>query len=295
MLKKTIAILTLSLSCAALMAQVNEKDLPSVKDPNVIANLFNNRAATTSGNITGGPTYNRIFTGSVDPNCNATSTLSGIGVGVQYALIEVHSTTGENVVAAVNPAGTDIADTVLSLYCDPFNPADAQANLVAYNDDANGLLSAFDGSEGAFMQANTSYFLVLSLFSPGSIGGGQYQLDIGGNIVLGPPCTITNMSLIPGSSTLQITGTCLSGIDIYVEQQNGSTQLLATNVSVDGTITYDAPFFPDSVYFATPTGDSTILAQTGRTVPTLSQWGLIAFLALLGLAGLYFMRRRAAA
>ncbi len=295
MLKRTIAILTLSLLCAALTAQVNEKNLPSVKDPNVIANLFNNRAATTTGNITGGPTYNRIFTGSVDPNCNAASTLSGIGVGVPYASIEIRSTTGENLVAAVNPAGTDIADTVLSLYCDPFNPADAQANLVAYNDDANGLLSAFDGTEGAFMQANTSYFLVLSLFSPGAIGGGQYQIDLGGNILLGPPCNIISIDRIPQTNTLRITGFCPSGIDIYVGRRDGSTQLLATNIPVDGTITYDVPIFPDSFYFVTPTGDSTILATTKIEVPTLSQWGLIAFLALLGLAGLYFMRRRAAA
>jgi len=295
-MKKCFAILALAVGCVGLLAQ--EKGLGSPKNTGILADLFNNRAATTTGSLLGAPTYDRIFTSSVDPNCMAPSSFSGSGVGVPYALIEVHTANpaGENLIAAVNPAGTDVDDTTMSFYCDPFNPADASLNLVAYNDDVSfptNLLSAFDGTEGAFMQPGVSYFLVVSLFSPADIGGGTFQLDVGGDIQFGPPCQITGMTYNASPSSVTIDGACLSGVDIYVERLNGSTQLLAGGVAVDGPTDVPVSFFPDSIYFATPAGDaSTILASTVRTVPTLSQWGLIAFLTLLAGAGLYFMRKR---
>jgi len=292
LLKKSLAMMVLLISGFALMAQVNEKDLVVPKDPALLNNIFNNRADSAIGNLNGAPTYDRIFTGSVDPNCNAPSTLSGIGTGVPYVVYEIFSTTGENLVGAINPAGTDVADTTLSLYCDPFNPADAQANLVAYNDDFGSLLSGFDGTEGAFMAAGTSYFLVVSLFGPTSIGGGNFQLDLGGNIQIGSPCTIDGM-VFNADNSVTIDGICLSGVDLYVERLDGSTQFLSGGISVDGPTDVPVTFFPDSMYFVTPAGSaSPILASTGRTVPTLSQWALIAFLALLAGAGLFFMRKR---
>lgn len=145
-------------------------------------------ADTFIGTLNGQPTYDRISTGDVSPTCTATSTFSGIGVGIPYVAVPIYTPVGENLVATINAAGTDVSDTTLSLYCDPFDPAAADLNLVAYDDDGAGnLLSAFDGSEGAFMNANEQYYLVVSLFSPGSIAGGNFQLDLGGQILVGSP------------------------------------------------------------------------------------------------------------
>ena len=174
------------------MAQRTEKQ-PDTLDfsiPNT------NRAAVVSGSLNGAPTYDRIFTGDVDPNCNATSTFSGSGVGVPYAVIEVHTTNpaGENMVVSVNDGSTDLVDTVISLYCAPFDPDNADQNLVAYDDDGGtGLFSAITDGDGAFMRSGESYYLVLSIFDPLDLGGGNFQLDIGGGIALGPPITVPTL------------------------------------------------------------------------------------------------------
>lgn len=162
------------------------------------------KAATVVGSV-GPQTYDRIFTGAVDNNCNAPSTFSGSGVGVPYAVIPFHtrSFTGEPLVASINTTGTDIGDTVLSVYCQ-FNPADASTGLVAYDDDGgSGLLSAFDGSEGAVIQPGRTYVMVVSTFSPGAVGGGNFSLSLGGQLAQGS----TNAAqLIPVDGPLAMWG-----------------------------------------------------------------------------------------
>jgi len=183
------ALILLMAPCS--FAQQGEKQ-PDVRD----FSLGNNRAATISGSLNGAPTYDRIFTSDVDPNCNATSTFSGSGVDVPYVVIEVHTENpgGENMVCSVNAGGTTLTDTVISLYCDPFDPDNADQNLVAYDDDGgDGLFSAMESADGAFMEAGQSYFLVLSIFDPLEIGGGDYQVDLGGQIALGPPITVPTL------------------------------------------------------------------------------------------------------
>ena len=144
-----------------------------------------------SGSLIGKATYDRIFTSNVDPNCNASSTPSATGIGVEYVEIPIYTTVGENIVADLEPAETDIDDPVFSLYCDPFDPSDAMQNVIAYDDDGGtGLLCAFDGSEGAFMSTGNRYFLVLSLFAPGDMGGGNYRVNLGGDIKIAPVLTV---------------------------------------------------------------------------------------------------------
>jgi hypothetical protein len=180
-------------------------------------------ADSISGSLAGKPTYNRIFTGDVDPNCNAPSTLSGVGIDVPYAVIPICTTFGENLIVTVNPAGTDIVDTTISLYCDPFDPSDATQNLIAFDDDDGaGLLSAFDGSEGAFLAPGNRYFLVLSLFAPGTIGGGNYQIDLGGDIHLARMLTVSTAGT--GSGSVISTP---AGIDCGVD---------CTEIYADGTV-----------------------------------------------------------
>jgi len=290
-------LLTLPL---AAQTAADEKAGQPARDPAALADLFANRADSVAGSLNGAPVYDRIFTNSVDPNCNAPSMISGIGAGVPYVVYEVFSTTGENLVGAINPAGTDVSDTTLSLYCAPFNPADPMANLVAYNDDFGSLLSGFDGTEGAFMQAGASYFLVVSLFSPASIGGGNFQLDLGGNLQIGSPCVVNALGFGPFTSTtvqIEIEGAC-SSFDLYQEFRNGATELLLEDLSLPATgLTVTVPFIPNQTiaYFTTPPNDpQTILIYVPLVglVPTLQTWALGAFLVLLAATALYFMQKR---
>ena len=253
-----------------------------------------NRSFTVTGDTTGGPTYDRIFGGGTDNTCNLSVTFSGTGVGVNYAIVEFFSPTGglwDGV--EVNAGGTTIGDTTMTLYCDPFDPANADQNVVVYDDDGgSGLLSAITAADGVMLQANTSYFIVLGTFGPGDVGA--YQLDFAGDVQEGPPCTINPyMGLYVDGDYVDVSlsGVCLGGVDIYNSSVGGA---LATGVVVDGTtIVENLPFYPDSYYYATPAGDpGNVLAQTDMTVPTLGEWGLIAFLSLLCASGIYFMRRR---
>lgn len=170
---------------------IDEKANQAPKNPAAVASILEG-VATFSGSLTGGPTYDRIFTSDVQNDCTATSTFSGSGTGVEYAMVPIYSPTGATLVGTLDNPGTDIDDTVLSLYCDPFDPANADLNLVGYNDDFSGLISGFDGTEGIVLAPNTQYFLVVSLFSPGDIGGGNFELAVGGlnggeEVVFGSP------------------------------------------------------------------------------------------------------------
>ena len=107
-------------------------------------------ADTASGELnTSSPTYDRIFTASVDPNCNATSSFSGTVVGVYYQVFPFYSTSGE--AADVEITNSTVGDTTISIYCD-FDPTDASLSLVAYDDDGGvGLLSAITPAEAAIL------------------------------------------------------------------------------------------------------------------------------------------------
>ncbi|MBI1318347.1 MAG: hypothetical protein GC168_05265 [Candidatus Hydrogenedens sp.] len=64
-----------------------------------------------------------------------------------------------------------ISDTVLALYCDPFDPGQPTSNLVAFDDDSGaGQRSAFSASDGIRLKPNDTYHLVVSVFDPEAPG-----------------------------------------------------------------------------------------------------------------------------
>jgi hypothetical protein len=209
-------------------------------------------ADTTSGTLIGEPTYTRISTNNVDPNCNATSSFSASGV--QYAVIPIHTTNGagENLVATVNAAGTGINDTVMSVYC-AFDPANSDQNLVAYDDDGGGgLMSAFLAGDGVFLAPETTYYVVLSLYSSGDLGSGTYQVDFGGDVLVGEYIISCVDSLSPTSASVGIAGVTDSTVDVDASEDTcdwtaevvapANTWITITSGSDytgDDTVTYD--------------------------------------------------------
>jgi len=140
----------------------------------------------------------------------------------------------------------------------------------------NGLQSLDDGV--SFAAANDS----------GTLTQQGFPFIIEGSL----PCQITDMTI--AGNQLTIMGMCLSGVDIYYEALDGTIVFVQGGVSVDGSTTITlSSVAPDSIYFCTAAGTADPrLAQTGRTVPTLGEWALMAFILMLMVAGVYFMKKR---
>ena len=90
------------------------------------------------------------------------------------------------------------------------------------------------------------------------------------------------------------TPTCVFDLYSYV---GGSYVLLASGVVMDGSGFADTGVIadPDTEYCVVPTGsDPAAVGCLGSviSVPTLGEWGLIAFVGLLAIAGMVMMRRR---
>jgi len=104
-------------------------------------------------------------------------------------------------------------------------------------------------------------------------------------------CNVTDIAL-SGNSTVTITGDCSSGVDLYCQGPDGLV-LIQSGVIVDGSTNVNVGFNPDSFYFVALPGETTPLngLVTGVTVPTLGTWGLIAFVLLLSVAGVIYLRR----
>jgi len=138
--------------------------------------------------------------------------------------------------------------------------------------------------------------------------GLTYACDTAGSVVGGTavaffnpegmlPCTVAAMDV--SGFTLTVEADCQSpGFDIWAMDENGWT-LVDAGVVLDGVTDINVSNYPDSFFYAFTAGsDPTIavpLAGTAtRTVPTLGQWGMIAFLSLFAIAGLAIMRKRTA-
>lgn len=164
------------------------------------------RADSTPGSLDGSATFDRRFGAVYDGTCNATSSDSSAN-GVAYQVFAIHSPVAEALVAEV-ALGT-LSDSLLFLYCDPFDPLAPAANLVANDDDDGaGLGSAFLPADGYMIEADTTYYLVVSAFSTGATG--TFTLNLSGNAVLGaaqqptptvPPPTATPQGATPVPTT----------------------------------------------------------------------------------------------
>lgn len=148
------------------------------------------RVVITGSLTTSSPTYNRtLSTGTADPNCNATASLSGVGTAVYYETHCVTVTNSNPIEVAVDDVATTIGDTFMALYCDPFDPANSQANLVIADDDGGvGLYSAFTLSDNVTLTPGNNYWLVLTTYSNGNTG--DYTINTSDNVVNCGPISV---------------------------------------------------------------------------------------------------------
>ncbi len=113
------------------------------------------------------PTYNRIFGGSVSLECASEVSDSSID-GMYFGLFCIEVSNSDPIELIVDPAATLLNDTVMTIYCDPFDPGAPDANIVSYDDDGGeGLLSAFVVADGITLTPGNMYYVVLSTFGAG--------------------------------------------------------------------------------------------------------------------------------
>lgn len=127
------------------------------------------------------PTYNRIFGSPYSNVCNGSASTSGVGSNVYYDVYEIHTTVSEALDISITSAG--LGDSYMTLYCS-FDPMDPESNIVCGDDDGGaGFMSAFAPGDNYVVDANTTYYLVITSFGNGETGG--YTVDMGGNLVFG--------------------------------------------------------------------------------------------------------------
>ncbi len=102
-------------------------------------------------------------------------------------------------------------------------------------------------------------------------------------------CSVTGMSVASYDATqvmVTLEGSCASpGVDLWADGQ-----LLESGLTVPGSYVVDA--IPDAVYAVSLAGSTTPIATATYAVPTLGEWGMIAFMLVLMVSGLVFLRKR---
>lgn len=125
--------------------------------------------------------WDRIYNlGDVAPGCGAEA-LDSANDGMYYDLYCLQVDDNQPIELVLDANGTNIIDTVLALYCDPFNPEDPTAGLIAYDDDGGvGTLSAFSAADGIVLQPGSEYWLVISSYGAGMTG--DYVVQASSNV-----------------------------------------------------------------------------------------------------------------
>ena len=121
-------------------------------------------------------TYDRIYNqGSVSTQCDAEA-LDSANDGMYFDLICLHVDDSNPIELIVDAEGTDIIDTVLTLYCSPFDPMHPEQNVVAFDDDSGvNTLSALTLSDNIVLTEGQEYWLVVSTYGAGMTGNFSIQ------------------------------------------------------------------------------------------------------------------------
>ena len=156
-------------------------------------------ADMSPGDLDGSATFDRRFLVTYDGTCAAPSSDSSNN-GVAYQVFPFYSPGGQN--ADIEVVLGTLADSVLFIYCDPFDPSTPASNIVAWDDDDGvGFGSAITPADGVVLDPGVQYFAVVSGFNNAQLG--TFDINLGGDLVLGSPAAILE---VPTLSTWGIAG-----------------------------------------------------------------------------------------
>ena len=79
-----------------------------------------------------------------------------------YAAYQIAVTAEEDLEANIVLLGTTLADTVLVVYCDPFDPANPLQRVYGYDDDdGEGFHAAFTAADGVTLDPGETYWITI--------------------------------------------------------------------------------------------------------------------------------------
>lgn len=122
------------------------------------------------------PTWDRIHTAAVDANCGAPA-LDSANDGMPFDIFCIEVSDTEPVQIVLDADLTSLTDTVLTLYCDPFDPAAPDRNVIAFDDDDGvGTRSALTAADDIRLVPGREYWVVVSTYGAGMYGTFRVQL-----------------------------------------------------------------------------------------------------------------------
>ena len=129
----------------------------------------------------GSGVYDRIYTAEMVPECGAPASDS-VNDGMAFDMVCIEVSDQQPIAVIVDPATTNIADTVLTIYCDPFDPLHPEENVVAFDDDDGvSTLSAITEDDGLSLAPGQEYWLVISTYGAGMYG--DFAIQTSDNVV----------------------------------------------------------------------------------------------------------------
>jgi hypothetical protein len=126
-------------------------------------------------------TYDRIYTqGMIDAQCGAEA-FDSINDAMYFDVYCLQVDDDQPIELVLDAAGTNIIDTVLTLYCSPFDPLHPDQNVVAFDDDSGETtLSAITLADNLALVEGQEYWLVISTY--GANMTGDYLLQKSSNV-----------------------------------------------------------------------------------------------------------------
>lgn len=137
---------------------------------------------SVSGTLTtASATYDRIYnSGEVDAECGA-PVLDSANNGMYFDVYCLQVDDHNPIELVLDANGTNITDTVLTIYCTTFDPSRPELNVVAFDDDGGqGTLSAFVPADNIRLFEGQEYWLVISTY--GARMTGDYVLQKSSNV-----------------------------------------------------------------------------------------------------------------
>lgn len=230
------------------------------------------------------------------PNLDITVNVYSIASGsaFEYANLTLLGTNTINFAAAT--AGTIVNFPVTGTIMDPAAD-DLVVEIFAPDSDAGGTWFIGSNSNGQTADGFLSS-AVCGAPEPTSIAAlgfptMHFIMVVNGDV---QDCAVT--AITANNSSVTISGDCASGLDVWCQSPATGDVLLATGVVVDGSASISLPSFtPDAIYYTTRPGETGIAnaidgVVSNRTVPTLGEWGLLAFITLLMGSALVMMKKQ---
>jgi hypothetical protein len=164
------------LAAGTSLAVPTEK-IPDLANVTPQAGLKSILQGALSGNS---PTYDRPYGTEVSLDCDAPM-IDSANDDVYLEIFCLQSVDAYPIQLVVDAAGTNITDTVLTIYCSNFDPSDPLGNAIVFDDDGGeGTLSAITFDDGVILTPGRIYWAVLSTY--GATMTGNYLLQASENL-----------------------------------------------------------------------------------------------------------------